>query len=159
MWDLLEDVTLGAVLVATGVLIGWFAVTLESPTMGAIGAVFAVLGIFVAGLEILNANRPEASARVHDGTPGISLSSAPESVREDVPASSKLVWMYLAAEGESTLDEIVDGTQLTQRTARNAIIRLEEVEVVTKRPADQGSGICYDVGGCEEAMSATSENV
>lgn len=158
MRDLLVDATFGAAMVATGVVIGWFGVTLGAPAVGAVGAIFAVLGVFVASLEIIYPDGTEESAQVDGGTPGISLSSAPESVREDVPSSSKLVWMYLAAEGESTLDDIVDGTQLTPRTARNAIARLEKVEAVTKRPADQGTCLLYDVRGRDEAASTASED-
>lgn len=157
MRDILAEVIFGATMLAIGVLIAWFAVTLRSPAMGALGAVFAVLGVVAAGLLVADAGGTEAADPPDDPTPGISLSSAPECVREHVPPSSKLVWMYLAAEGASTLDDVVDGTQLTPRTTRNAITRLEKYDVISKRPADRRFGqLYYDVRGPKEATSSHS---
>lgn len=154
MSDLLGDATFGAAMMSTGVFIAWFAMRLGSPAMGALGTVFAVLGLVAALLQVTSPYEAEESAPVDDETPGISLSSAPECVREDVPPSSKLVWMYLAAEGESTLDDVVSGTQLTQRTTRSAIARLEKSGVLSKRPAERGTGdIYYEVRTPDEARS------
>lgn len=152
MRDVLTDATFGAVMVATGILVAWFGATWSSPAMGALGAVFAVLGVVAALLHVSPSDEAEESAPVDDATPGITLSSAPECVREDVPPSSKLVWMYLAAEGESTLDDVVSGTQLTQRTTRSAITRLEKSGVLSKRPAERGTGdVYYEVRTPDEA--------
>lgn len=157
MRDILAEATFGASLVGIGVLTGWFAVTLRSPAMGALGAVFAVLGVVAAGLQVAAAEGTEAAAPPDGPTPGVSLSSAPECVREEVPPSSKLVWMYLATEGPSTLDDVVDGTQLTPRTTRNAISRLEKHHVISERPADQRFGqLYYDLRGPQEAPSSHS---
>lgn len=143
MRNTLADVSFAAFLVGTGLLTAWFAVTLHSPVMGSIGGVFVLLGTIVAALQLTGSSGDGEPATTTVGDPGVSLSSAPECVREEVPPSSKLVWMYLAAEGPSTLGDIVDGTQLTRRTTRNAIARLEKYGVIAKRPADEGDGRRY----------------
>lgn len=139
----LADVAFGVFLLGTGVLTGWFAVTVRSPVMGAIGGVFLLLGAIVVVLQLTGGDLDEGPAARAADEPGVSLATAPGCVREEVPPSSKLVWMFLAAEGPSTLDTIVDGTQLTRRTTRNAITRLDQHDVIAKRPAEQGDGRRY----------------
>lgn len=152
MRSTLADATFGVFLVGTGVLTAWFAVTLRSPVMGAIGGMFVVLGTIVAALQLTGGDGDGEPATTRRHEPVLSLSAAPECVREEVPPSSKLVWMYLAAEGPSTLDDIVDGTQLTRRTTRNAITRLEKHGVLAKRPADESGGRrYYDLRGRDES--------
>lgn len=147
MRDGLFDSAFGSVLVGAGVLIAWFAGTLGSPVLGAIAAVYGLIGAVTVFLQVyLPSETEDREANGVDAESTVSLSSAPEYVREDLPPSSKLVWMYLAAEGGSTLDDIVEGTQLTPRTARNAITRLEKHEGITKRPDGRGSRqLRYDI--------------
>lgn len=143
MGDTLAELLFGVFLGGTGLLTAWFAVTLRSPVMGTIGGVFVLLGMIVAGLQLTGGDGDGEPTRAAVGDPGVSLAGAPACVREEVPPSSKLVWMYLVADGPSTLDDIVDGTQLTRRTTRNAITRLEKYDVISKRPADEEGGRRY----------------
>lgn len=139
--DLL-DTAFGSVLVVAGVLIAWFAATRSSPVVGALGAVYVAVGVVSLLLQQFAPDEPGGAERERadaGADAAVTLSSAPEFVREDLPASSKLVWLYLASSGESTLDEIVAGTQLSPRTARNAITRLEKYEAVSKRPVGRGT--------------------
>lgn len=154
------DAAYGWMLVAGGVLIGWVAATWGSPIVGVLGATYAVVGVATLFLEVYMPDEPDVEALSIVGADAdVSLSDAPEFVREDLPPSSKLVWMYLAARGESTLDDIVDGTQLTPRTARNAITRLEKYEAVSKRPTGQGTRqLSYDVRTPEPEVAADPED-
>lgn len=157
MRNTLADATFGVFMVGTGALTAWFGVTLRSPVMSAIGGVFALLGVIVTGLQLTGRGGDGGPVTTTDTEQGVSLAAAPECVREEVPPSSKLVWMFLAAEGPSTLDDIVDGTQLTRRTTRNAITRLEKYEVISRRPADEGGGRRhYDVRHRQEPNSNVS---
>lgn len=148
MRDDLLDTAFGPALVGAGVLIAWFAATRSSPVVGVLGAVYVAVGVVWLLLQQFAPDEPGESEQERAGETddAVTLSSAPEFVREDLPASSKLVWLYLASSGESTLDEIVAGTQLSPRTARNAITRLEKYEAVSKRPVGRGTRqLSYDV--------------
>lgn len=58
-----------------------------------------------------------------------------EEILEDVPPSAKLVYRVLEHEGELTQKEIVTESRLEPRTARYAISRLEEDDLITSRPS------------------------
>ena len=51
---------------------------------------------------------------------------------EDVPPSAKLVYKVLEYNGGLTQKEIVEKSMLSQRTVRDALSRLREIEVVTE---------------------------
>lgn len=160
MTDGLLDTAFGSVLVAAGVLIAWFAATWSAPFLGILGAVYVVVGAAAALVHLyLPSGTHERVPTGIEATASVSLSSAPEFVRDDLPPSSKLVWLYLAARGESTLDDIVRGTQLTPRTARNAITRLERYEAVSKRPSDRNARtLSYDVRTPNEDVTADASD-
>lgn len=133
----LQNAAFGGTLVVTGAVLAWFGAAWDSPMVGLLGAVYGVVGAVSVFLQYSTADGdgPTVSA---DGGGTVTLSSAPSFVREELPPSAKLVWLYLADQGESTLDDIVAGTQLSPRTARNALTRLEKYKAVTKRPVDSG---------------------
>lgn len=51
---------------------------------------------------------------------------------EDVPPSAKLVFKVLEYNGGLTQKEIVERSMLSQRTVRDALVRLREIGVVTE---------------------------
>lgn len=51
----------------------------------------------------------------------------------DLPPSGKLVYYVLRQDGAMTQKALADETMLPRRTARYAINRLEDIDVVTKR--------------------------
>lgn len=51
---------------------------------------------------------------------------------EDVPPSAKLVYKVLEYNGGLTQKEIVEKSMLSQRTVRDALSRLREIDVVTE---------------------------
>jgi len=51
---------------------------------------------------------------------------------EDVPPSAKLVYKVLEYNGDLTQKEIVERSMLSQRTVRDALARLREVDVVAE---------------------------
>jgi len=51
---------------------------------------------------------------------------------EDVPPSAKLVYKVLEYNGGLTQKEIVERSMLSQRTVRDALVRLREIGVVTE---------------------------
>ena len=52
---------------------------------------------------------------------------------EDVPPSAKLVFKVLEYNGALTQKEIVRRSMLSQRTVRDALARLREIDVVAER--------------------------
>lgn len=55
-----------------------------------------------------------------------------ENSLEDLPPSAKLVYKVLEYNGALTQKEIVARSKLSQRTARDAIGRLQEIDAVTE---------------------------
>lgn len=51
----------------------------------------------------------------------------------DLPPSAKLVYKVLSYNGALTQKEIVERSMLSQRTVRDALTRLREVEVVAEK--------------------------
>lgn len=51
---------------------------------------------------------------------------------EDVPPSAKLVYKVLEYNGGLTQKEIVERSMLSQRTVRDALVRLREIGIVTE---------------------------
>lgn len=133
----LQNAAFGGTLVATGAALAWVGAAWESPIVALLGAVYGVVGAVAVFLQYSDADGDEPAVKA-DGGGTLTLASAPSFVREELPPSAKLVWLYLADQGESTLDDVVAGTQLSPRTARNALTRLERYEAVTKRPVDSG---------------------
>lgn len=62
----------------------------------------------------------------------MTLSRAPEEVREDAPPSCKLVWMALDDLGEARHQDLLEWTQLPRRTLGDALERLEETGVMVR---------------------------
>lgn len=56
----------------------------------------------------------------------------PERPIDDVPPSAKLVYKVLEYNGGLTQKEIVEKSMLSQRTVRDALSRLREIDVVTE---------------------------
>lgn len=52
---------------------------------------------------------------------------------EDLPPSAKLVYKVLAYSGALTQKQIVEKSMLSQRTVRDALTRLREVEIVEEK--------------------------
>lgn len=52
---------------------------------------------------------------------------------EDVPPSAKLVYKVLEYNGGLTQKEIVERSMLSQRTVRDALVRLREIGIVTEQ--------------------------
>ncbi len=52
---------------------------------------------------------------------------------EDAPPSAKLVYKVLEYNGALTQKEIVERSMLSQRTVRDALTRLRELEIVSER--------------------------
>ena len=56
----------------------------------------------------------------------------PEPTIEDAPPSAKLVYKVLEYNGGLTQKEIVERSMLSQRTVRDALVRLRDIGVVTE---------------------------
>lgn len=54
------------------------------------------------------------------------------SENEDLPPSSKLVYKVLEYEGSLTQRELAEETRLPQRTVREALNRLQEINAITE---------------------------
>lgn len=52
---------------------------------------------------------------------------------EDLPPSAKLVYKVLTYNGPLTQKQIVEKSMLSQRTVRDALTRLSEVDIVTEK--------------------------
>lgn len=52
---------------------------------------------------------------------------------DDAPPSAKLVYKVLEYNGALTQKEIVERSMLSQRTVRDALTRLQELEIVSER--------------------------
>lgn len=52
---------------------------------------------------------------------------------EDLPPSAKLVYKVLSYNGSLTQKQIVEKSMLSQRTVRDALTRLREVDVVVEK--------------------------
>lgn len=63
----------------------------------------------------------------------MSLRDVPETVRDEVLSSCKLVFKILQEEGELTYSEIVDETTLPESTVRWRLDRLQKFDVVEQQ--------------------------
>lgn len=68
-----------------------------------------------------------------DGLP--SLSAETRAVLDDLPPSSKLVYLVLLNRGETNQQQLADATLLSPRTTRHAIGELEDAGLVGSRPS------------------------
>jgi transcription initiation factor IIE alpha subunit len=75
---------------------------------------------------------------------------------EDVPPSAKLVYKVLEYNGGLTQKEIVEKSMLSQRTVRDALSRLREIDVVSEEvyiPDARQNLYTLSVGEEEEAVA------
>ena len=64
-----------------------------------------------------------------------SLSPEARTLLEDLPPSSKLVYLVLLNRGETTQQQLADATLLSPRTTRHAVAELEDAGLVGSRPS------------------------
>ena len=82
----------------------------------------------------------------------------PENSIEDLPPSAKLVYKVLEYDGALTQQQIAERSMLSQRTVRDAIGRLREIDAVTEDvyiPDARQSLYELSVGESEESVTAT----
>ena len=64
---------------------------------------------------------------------------------EDLPPSCVLVHRILDEEGPMTLTDLCESGYLAERTARRALRRLEDADLIRKRPGHDARTVLYQV--------------